>query len=335
MILVTGGTGFIGAHLVRRLAASGQAVRCLVRRQASPRNLPSGVEAVYGNLISGEGLPEALRGTDTVIHLAGVTKALAPADYYAGNALATRNLLGALAAALAGGLAGRGPRLVHVSSLAAVGPSLDGKPIAEDAEPHPLSHYGKSKLEAERAVQELAPDAVIVRPPVVYGPGDTDVFPLLKSISKGFVLRLGGGERWFSAIYVEDLVEGLITAAGSTGLQQINGARGRTYFLAHAKPVSWSQFGAAAARIMNRTPRVLEVPAAIAHVAGWGAEIWSRITRKPGIVSREKVAEAQCKFWTCDVGRAARELGFQAPTSLENGLAETLACYKEAGWLTY
>ena len=331
MILVTGGTSFIGAHLVRRLAASGQAVRCLVRRHASPRNLPSGVAAVYGNLISGEGLAEALRGADIVIHLAGVTKALAPADYYAGNALATRNLAGAMA----GALAGRGLRLVHVSSLAAIGPSLDGKPICEDAEPHPLSHYGKSKLAAEHAVRELAPDAVIVRPPVVYGPGDTDVLQLLKPISKGFVLNIGGGERWFSAIYVEDLVEGLITAAGSTGLQQINGARGRAYFLAHAKPVSRSQFGAVAARIMNRTPRVLEVPAAIAHVAGWGAEIWSRITRKPGIVSREKVAEAQCKFWTCDVGRAARELGFQAPTSLENGLAETLACYKEAGWLTY
>ena len=331
MILVTGGTGFIGAHLVRRLAGSGQAVRCLVRRHASPRNLPSGVEAVYGNLISGEGLTEALRGADTVIHLAGVTKALAPADYYAGNALATRNL----ARALAGVLAGRGLRLVHVSSLAAIGPSLDGKPVAEDAEPHPVSHYGKSKLAAERAVRELAPHAVIVRPPVVYGPGDTDVLQVLKSISRGFVLNIGGNERWFSAIYVEDLVEGLITAAGSTGLHQINGARGRAYFLAHAKPVSWSQFVAAAAHIMNRSPRVLEVPAAIAHVIGWGAEIWSRITVTPGIVSREKVAEMQCKFWTCDVGRAAAELGFEAPTSLEDGLAQTLAAYKEAGWLTY
>jgi nucleoside-diphosphate-sugar epimerase len=321
MILVTGGTGFIGTHLVRRLLASNEAVRCLVRRQASPRNLPAGVETVYGDLASCEGLEQALRGADTVIHLAGVTKALAPADYYAGNARATRNLAGALA--------GRGLRLVHVSSLAAIGPSLDGEPITEDAEPQPLTHYGKSKLEAERAVWELAPDAVIVRPPVVYGPGDTDVFQMLKPISKGFVLQIAGGERWFSAIYVADLVEGLITAAGSTA------ASGRAYFLAHAKPVSWSQFRAVAARIMNRTTRLVEVPAAIAHAAGWGAEIRSRITRKPGIVTREKVAEAQCRFWTCDVRRAAAELGFEASTSLEDGLAKTLAWYKEAGWLTY
>lgn len=321
MTLVTGGTGFIGTHLVRRLLSSGQGVRCLVRRRARPRNLPPGAEGVYGDLASGEGLEEAIHGVDTVFHLAGVTKALSPADYYAGNERASRNLAAALA--------GRGMRLVHVSSLAAIGPSLDGNPIDEDARPHPLTHYGKSKLEAERAVRKLVPDAVIVRPPVVYGPGDTDVFQLLKSISKGLVLQIAGGERWFSAIYVRDLVDGLIAAAASAA------ASGRAYFLAYAKPASWSQFGAVAARIMSRVPRVLQVPPAIAHAAGWSAEIWARITRKPGIVSREKVAEAQCRFWTCDVRRAATELAFEARTSLEDGLAETLAWYKEAGWLTY
>jgi len=325
MVLVTGGTGFIGAHLVGRLAASGRAVRCLIRhkagRKARPLNLPRGVEAVYGDLASGEGLDEALRGAAAVIHLAGVTKALSPGDYYAGNGQATRTLATALK--------GRGVRLVHVSSLAAIGPSLDGKPIGEDAEPHPLTHYGRSKLEGERLVRELAPDAVIVRPPVVYGPADTDVFQLLKSISKGLVLEISGGERWFSAIYVKDLVEGLIAAARSAH------AGGRAYFLAHAKPVSWSQLAASAAQIMGRRPRVLTIPAAVARAAGLGAEIWSRITGKPGIVSREKVKEARCMFWTCDTRRAALELGFEASTSLEDGLAETLAWYREAGWLTY
>jgi nucleoside-diphosphate-sugar epimerase len=86
---------------------------------------------------------------------------------------------------------------------------------------------------------------------------------------------------------------------------------------------------------MGRDPRVLRVPVAVAHAVGYSAEVWSRITRKPGIVSREKVAEAQCMSWTCDSGRAAAELGFQAATSLEDGLAETLAWYKEAGWLKY
>jgi len=319
MILVTGGTGFIGSHLLDKLSALGQPARCLLRRKARPRCLPPGIEAACGDLTSGEGVEEAVRGADTVIHLAGVTKALAARDYYTGNVRATETLLRALA--------GRAIRLVHVSTLAAIGPSRDGAPVDEDAQPRPLTDYGKSKLEAERTVRALAPGAVIVRPPVVYGPRDTDVLQLLRSISKGWVLEIAGGERWFSAIYVGDLVEGLLAAS--------RGAPGRAYFLAHPEPVSWSALGAAAARIMARQPRVLRVPPSVAYAVGLGAEAWSHLTRQPGIISREKVAEARCRWWTCDTRRAAAELGFQARTPLATGLAQTLAWYKEAAWLKY
>ena len=280
MILVTGGTGFIGTHLLEKLVANGEAVRALVRRTRVPRVLPAGVETVYGDLESGAGIPDALRGADAVIHLAGVTKALRTQDFYSGNVRATEQLARAMG--------GRGIRLVHVSSLAAIGPSTAGALLAEDAAPQPLTHYGKSKLAAERVVRNLAPDAVIVRPPVVYGPRDTDVFQLLKSISKGLVLEISGGERWFSAIYVKDLVEGLLAAVRAPQ------APGRTYFLAHAKPVSWRQLGASAANIMARTPRVLTVPFAVANAVGACAEVWARCSGKPGIVSREKIAEARC-----------------------------------------
>jgi nucleoside-diphosphate-sugar epimerase len=327
VILVTGGTGFIGTHLLEMLVSKGESVRAIVRthmvrRTGTPRSLPAGVETVYGDLASGAGLAEALGGADTVIHLAGVTKALRQRDYYNGNVRATDQLVRAMA--------GRGMRLVHVSSLAAVGPTKPGAPLTEDAEPHPLTHYGKSKLLAERVVRELAPDAVIVRPPVVYGPRDTDVFPLLKSISMGLVLEMTGGERWFSAIYVKDLAEGLLAAARTPR------AAGRTYFLSHAQPVSWRQLRTTAARIMaRRTPRVVKVPYAVAYAVGAYAEFWARLCRKPGIVSREKIAEARCMAWTCDTTRAEAELGFVAPTSLDQGLRQTLAWYKEAGWLTY
>jgi nucleoside-diphosphate-sugar epimerase len=162
---------------------------------------------------------------------------------------------------------------------------------------------------------------------VVYGPRDTDVFQILRSISKGWVLEIGGGERWFSVIYVGDLVEGLLAAR--------RGAGGRAYFLAHPQPVSWSELSATAARIMARRPRVVRVPSWVAYGVGLGAEAWSRIRRKPGIVSREKVAEARCRWWTCDTRRAAAELGFEARTPLDAGLAQTLAWYKEAAWLKY
>jgi nucleoside-diphosphate-sugar epimerase len=275
-------------------------------------------DAVLGDLVSGAGVEEALAGVDTVIHLAGVTKALAVDDYYAGNVDATEKLARAVAA--------RGIRLVHVSSLAAVGPSLNGTPVREDDEARPVTHYGKSKLEGERIVRQLVPDAVIVRPPVVYGPRDTDVFQVLKPLSRGLAVQIGGGERWFSAIYVGDLIEGLIAASTASG---------RTYFLANSTPVSWGELRDSAARIMGRGARVLRVPETLAYAAGFGAEMWAHVTGKAGIISREKVKEAQCAYWTCDTRRAAAEIGFEARTSLDAGLALTLEWYREAGWLKY
>jgi nucleoside-diphosphate-sugar epimerase len=218
---------------------------------------------------------------------------------------------------------------VHVSSQAAIGPSSDGTPVSDDAEPHPLTHYGRSKLEGERIVRALVPDAVIVRPVVVYGPRDTDVLEMFKSISRGIVLEISGGERWFQAIYVKDLAEGLLAAACAPQ------AGGRAYFLAHAKAVSWSELGSAAARIMRKRTHVLRIPAPLAYAVGGLAEVCSRLTGKPGIISREKVKEARCSHWTCDTRRASQELGFEAQTPLELGLARTLAWYKEAGWLKY
>ena len=318
MTLVTGGTGFIGTHLLERLSAHGERVRALVRRRTA---LPAGVEPVTGDLVTGSGIAEAVDGADTVIHLAGVTKALRAADYYSGNGQATANLAHAIA--------GRDIRFVHVSSLAAIGPSADGRPVAEDAAPHPPSTYGKSKLDAERAVREITPHAVIVRPAVVYGPRDTDVFKLLHSVSRGVVVEISGGERRFSAIYVKDLVEGILAAARSPR------APGRDYFLAHPATLNWSDLANTAARIMRRTPRVLSIPLPVAMAIGACAEVVARITGKPGIVSREKIREARFPFWTCDTARATAELGFTAPTAIAAGLAETLAWYKEAGWLTY
>jgi nucleoside-diphosphate-sugar epimerase len=320
MILVTGATGFIGSHLVEALLARGEKVRALVRQSSSRRHLAA-VAVACADLGSGEGLDEALADVDTVIHLGGATKALRAEDYYTANVKATE--------ALARAIAGRGIRMVHVSSLAAIGPSPDGKPIEEDAEPHPLTAYGKSKLEAERVVLGLLPDAVIIRPPVVYGPRDTGVFEVLTPISKGWALEIAGGERWFSAIYVRDLVDGLMAAA------RCSAAAGRTYFLAHPVPASWSSLTSAAARIMGLRARTLRIPARAAQAVGFCAEVWAQISRKPGILSREKIMEAQCAAWVCDSRRAAAEMGFVARTPLEKGLAETLAWYKEAGWLRY
>jgi dihydroflavonol-4-reductase len=317
MILVTGAAGFIGSHLVEGLQAGGYRFRSLVRRAGC--SLPG--EVAVCDLVRGEGLEPALCGVDTVVHLAGVTKASCALDYYRGNAVATEVLVRAVAS--------RNLRFVHVSSLAAAGPSADGAPLTEEAETHPITDYGKSKLEAEHVVRAVLANATIVRPPVVYGPRDTGVWQVLKPLSKGWALEIRGGERWFSVVYVKDLVKGILAAAFHSA------AAGRTYFLAHPRPVSWSELAASASQIMGRPVRILRIPPAAARTIGWGAEVWAKASGRPGILSRDKIREAQCAYWTCDPGRAAAELGFQAGTDWRGGLAETLAWYKGAGWLHY
>jgi len=306
--LVTGGSGFVGSHLVEHLLSRGVAVRCLVR--GASRWLPAGVEQARGDLVSGDGLRAACNGVDTVFHVAGVTKARAADEYYQSNVRGTAHLLEA---------ARDVPRFVYVSSLAAVGP---GEMLDEDAPPHPLTHYGRSKHEAEQLVRGRA---VIVRPPVVFGPRDTDVLQIFRTVARGRMVQIGRAPQWFSYVYVKDLARALASAAEAPAPA--------IYFVCDPKPVSWSQFGDVAGEALGVRVKTLAVPVWMAYAVGLCGEIWSHVAAKPVILSREKIAEARHTSWTCSPARARTELGCTSYTLLREAVAETLAWYRQNGWL--
>ncbi|MET0270746.1 MAG: NAD-dependent epimerase/dehydratase family protein [Sphingomonas sp.] len=186
-LAITGGTGFVGGHLIRLAAEQGHAVRALARRAQSPR---AGVEWVAGALDRPESLAALAGGADAVIHVAGVVNAPDRAAFAAGHIAGTSAML---AAAEAAGVR----RFVHVSSLAAREPGL--------------SDYGWSKAGAEAAVSASTRAWTMVRPPAIYGPGDAEMLELFRMAKRG-VMPLPPGGR-LSLIHVADLARLLLTLA--------------------------------------------------------------------------------------------------------------------------
>jgi nucleoside-diphosphate-sugar epimerase len=272
-------------------------------------------------LTTGAGLEPAFHGVHKVFHLAGVVQANSFAEYHEGNAVASRHV--ARAAARAGV-----ERLVHISSVAAIGPTFGAERAAEDVLPHPQSGYGRSKLEGEDEIRNspICPISVIIRPSAVYGPRDRGLLPFFRAVSKGRIPMMGIDPVRLNLIFVDDLVSGIFAVARSSA------EGGRAFFLTHPRAVTWEELGACAASRFGIQARAFRIPRPIAMSLAWGAQMFSLLTRKPAKLTRDLVREL-CSNWTFDTGRAAREAGFEASTSLADGVDQTISWYLENGWL--
>ena len=323
---VSGGTGFVGSHLVEALLARGVGeVRCLVRQDPKwLAGLP--VTLVRGDLFSGEALREALVGAEAVYHVAGLTRAATQAELDRANADGTRSLLLAIRDAAPGVR-----DLVVTSSLEAMGPNRvapDGTPVpATEADvPRPVSMYGRSKAAMERIVRDEFADLrpVIVRPPAVYGPREADIFEMIRGASRGLFPVVGDGQaRRLSLVHVRDLVQGMI-GAGSTP--------GETYFVGSARGYAWNEIHAAVQAALGRRVLRLPVPGAVVGAAGRVSEWVGGLRGTVPPLTRDR-AEAARHAWACSVERAAERFGYAPRVGLAEGMAETVAWYRNEGWL--
>lgn len=318
-VFVTGGTGFVGRRLVRRLRAEGVAVTALVRPGSDVSVLPEDVRRVTGALGAGEPvspeLREALAEADAVIHCAA---RLFDPDW---REYMRANVLGTEAFAMAVAAHGRKVRrIILLSSLAAAGPCDTPPGINEEAAPSPVSAYGWSKLLAEWAMEKhLGKDRLIVlRPPIVYGPGDRALAPLFKSAARGLALNAGMKAAPCSFLYVDDLVEALALCLRTPQAAGV-------YHLEDGRTSSLREFGEIIARAAGRRPRHLPIPHALIWIVAQGNALVARCLPKAFLpLTPDKALEGRQKGWLADGAKFRRELGFTARTSLEAGVAETL-----------
>jgi nucleoside-diphosphate-sugar epimerase len=299
-IAVTGGTGFVGSHFIDAALAAGYEISALTRRPQPGR---SGLTWVDGSLSDRDSLRHLVEDCDAVIHIAGVLNARDMATFQAGNVDGTLN---ALAASSAAGI----HRFVHVSSLAAREPGL--------------SMYGASKARSEELVERSGLDWAMVRPPAVYGPGDTETLDLFAMAKRGIVLLPPKGR--LSVIHVGDLATLLLALASpdapaKTVIEADDGRAG-----------GWShdEFAQALGTAVGRRGIRLSMPSPLVR---FGAVLDQLIRRDGAKLTRDRAAYYCHPAWVADPAKSVPANFWRPAIATADGLASTYRWYREKGWL--
>lgn len=302
-IAITGATGFAGRHAVAALLGAGHRVKALVRDPVKAR-LPSEVEPVHGDIFASDALERLLDGADAVVHLAGVLAATHRHDYFRVNAHGT------VALAEAASRAGT-KRFVHISSLAAREPGL--------------SSYAASKQAGEDAISALSAklNAVIIRPPAVYGPGDRGTLPLIKELTRPIAAIPSPADSRFSLIHGADLARIILRAVNGAerGIHEVSDGKAGGY--------SWAELLRIAEEFRGGRIRPVFLPSGIPYAVAIAAETLARVTGRPGMVNRGKVRELYHRDWVSHEG----SIQLPDPIPFAKGFAETVSWYRDAGWL--
>ena len=295
ILAVTGGTGFVGAHLLRLAVETGHRVRALTR---SPREPQPGVTWIPGDLRDPGDL---CAGAEAVIHLAGVINARRLSEFFAGNVAGTATLLAAAESAGA-------RRFVHVSSLSAREPGL--------------SAYGASKAASERLVADSGLGWSIVRPPGVYGPGDRETLALFQLAARGLAVVPWRG--CVSMIEVGDLARALLALAAAPATRA-------THEIDDGAPVAHGVLARTIGDAVGRRVRVLRVPAVGLTTAAAFESAIGRLRRRLPRLSLDRARYLAHPDW---VARGDNLVGLWTPrVGLAEGTAMTAAWYRARGWL--
>jgi nucleoside-diphosphate-sugar epimerase len=299
-LAITGGTGFVGRHLVDAALRQGHLVRALARSPRPPRD---GVEWIYGALERPDALARLVEGADAVIHVAGTVSAPTREDFVIGNVYGTMMIV---EAARAAGLR----RFIHVSSLAAREPDL--------------SHYGASKARAETVVAASALDWTMVRPPAVYGPGDGEMLELFRAARRGIVPLPPTGR--ISVIAAEDLVRLLLAVLPDEE------SLAMSYEPDDGRPNGWTHVGFAQAigHAVGKRVRAQPLPAWALNA---GAKLDGMLRGTNAKLTPDRARYFLHPDWVVDPARRPPAHLWRPQIATLDGLAVTAAYYRTTGLL--
>lgn len=323
-VLVTGASGFLGGHVAELLSKRGDHVRALVRKTSNRRHLEAlaNVELFEGTVEQVERVQEAVEGVDAVVHVAGLIKARNSDEFFAVNVGGTSNLVEAARRRHV-------RRFVLVSSLEACGPSPDGQPVSADQE-NPVTAYGRSKLAAEKVVLSAKDEmtVVILRPGAIYGPRDGEILEAFKSIQRGLLPLVAGGEAMGMWVYATDCAEACLRAVDAAI------PSGKVYFVDDGGgPVAQREMLADAERALGKRALVRKsLPVPFLMTVARGVEAFGRVANRPVMLTREK-ASMLLQHWVCSSEDTRRDLGWEPKVPLSEGMGRAVRWYRENGWL--
>lgn len=325
-ILITGATGFAGSHFVAKALENEYEVHVTIR-EGSDISYLKGLNVHYHklSLFDKEAMMQILQANHIqyILHNAGVTKTKRVNDYFTVNTHATKLL--AEAAVESGNEI---LKFVFISSLAAQGPGkAPGEILKTGMEDRPVSYYGKSKLLAEKHLEDLEKLPFIAfRPTGVYGPREKDFLQLIKMLKSGWELYIGRSQQTLSFIYISDLCE-LIFSALDSDIQR------RKYLVSDGRIYERYAFGSEIAQLMAIKPVRIHVPVFAGKLLASVSEWIHTFKRQPPLLNKDKLHEILAPSWACDTSDLARDFKFAAQYDLHRGLEETISWYQREAWI--
>ena len=320
-VFLTGGSGFIGGHLVETLLARGYELWALVHNRPLPAH--ERLKTVRGDICDEETLKRAMNGADILLHLASAlgSSAIGKQEFRRINALGTESVLKAARTAGVG-------RVVHLSSAGVYGSIRRGEIAVETTPPRPKTIDDKTKLEGEEIALRFARegmDVVVVRPGWAYGPGDRRTFKLVRAVRSGRFIMATRGDRFQTPVYISDLVKGILLA-------KEKGQKGEIYNLAGGEILAVRDMVSEIASVCGRKLPQVFIPALPARLAAVLLELAFLPLRREPPLNRSKLS-----FFLhskpLSIDKARRQLGFAPEVDFKSGIAKAASWYMSQGWL--